>query len=81
MYLSLSITEPDDPILVIKNAIPSVRKILDNYISKKVKKIDENDWIVFLNLSYIENVTNLFINVNNNTNLFLEQLETFLSSL
>jgi len=81
MYLSLSITEPDDPILVIKNAITSVRKILDNYISKKVKKIDENDWIVFLNLSYIENVTNLFINVNNNTNLFLEQLETFLSSL
>ena len=75
MFISLSCEEPDDPILIIKNPLPGVKKLLEEHSHLKCPA---GDWMIRIKLEHIELVAALFVNMNTSTCTFLEKLRELL---
>ena len=73
MFLCLSCTEPDDPILTIKYPLPGVSELLRAHF-----KDEKDEWSIMVRTDQLELVTLLFANLNNDTCAFLKNLKRLL---
>ncbi len=75
MFISLSCSEPDDPIVIIKDPLPGAKKLLEEYPRYKCSN---GDWMIIIKLNHIELVADLFMSMITCTCTFLDKLKGLL---